>query len=420
MLDILPVVANPEFDVDFDDVNISATPTEVVRTFRQLSGKGPRLLLMDEIQSCKDWVKEIKFLTDHYKDISIVVTGSAMTVSAEEQASVGLGRFFNCYVPPLLFCEFLDYTESWPKNLSRNASLEECLAMKFSNSEINNLNKKFMEYLDYGAYPELVLSGSVRQLTERKKILRTIVYETVLGHGTLKGFEAHHRARLRKVFSYLVAMNGKETNIGSITQHVEGLSRDIIEKYLQDLVSSFLISELKKIGSSSEKELLIKRNSKYLICNPSLPELIFGTLAKDKSSKGHLAEAATIVQHLIHNDSENVRSYYYCNYMLNRKNIEVDIMRTNSFILDDIDLLCEVKWSDNKSNVRKGINSVLSAHKKFKQRILDDARLICTTKTTYSDENENQVLLIPTAQYSLAQGLESLKARFASSNPDPQ
>lgn len=405
--------------VDFG-LSPDPSPAEAAIAFRKFRGKGPLLLLLDEVQSHPDWLREVKFITDHDRDMATVVTGSAISVSPEERARVALGRFSGCHIPPLLFSEFLKYTGQWPDGIPDSADFEGCASRRLGDRAISKLNKDFIDYLSFGAYPEIAFSGTRTQLEKKIFELREQVKDTVIGHGAQKAFGQHDTGMLRKVFRYLASVNGQETSVNSISSNCEGLKRNMVDRYIDALVSSFIVHRHTKLESMSARELLTSRNARYLVCNPSMTELLFGPIGRgDNAATGHMVEAATILQHDLYDSTSAEKRFFFARYKQNRETFEVDIIGNNSGLGDGFDFLCEIKWSDREREIKKGGRNVLMASRKYGGRLDKNARLFCTTKTIQGQEGPSgEVTLVPTALYCLGRGNEFIKSRLGFAKQD--
>ena len=396
--------------VDFDELEVTASPAEMVRAYRSMSGSGQRLILLDEVPAESDWVRTIKAITDRDKKMKVVVSGSAASISRAKRAEIALGRYLDFYIPPLLFCEFLEYTGRWPGSLPKSAGAMECDSHRFKESEVISLNDAMVDYLNFGAYPELALYEGEYTRKEIKDMLHQIMTETLLGHGVLREFGIEKGRELRRILGYLSRVNGQESNAEAIAGNVDGISKKTVSKYLEFLESTFLVRKHVKTNHGTAKSSLRNKNAKYLICNPSFPGMGKGELATRHSKKlGHLAEAAAVLQHPNHTHVYCPTETSYCRFRQNYEDIEVDIIRSSNDPEELIDLMCEVKWSDNPKKLALGKRSLLVASNVFNSRIEGAANLICSTKTTYGKHpGDGRVTFMPTSQYCMARGLETL------------
>lgn len=124
------------------------------------SGEGTRYLFFDEIQSHKDWEKHLKPLVDHRPDLRILVSGSAAAALKRQSTESGAGRFTDFLLPPLTFSEYLSLRPEAPGIHQKEPGV-------YILDDIARLNEQFVEYVNFGGYPELALSSVVRGNPER-------------------------------------------------------------------------------------------------------------------------------------------------------------------------------------------------------------------------------------------------------------
>lgn len=121
-------------------------------------------IFFDEVQYLRDWEIHLKSLVDSYPSYSFVVTGSAAAALKLKSQESGAGRFTDFILPPLTFSEYINF-------IKRNDELIESIEIRsepgeiieYSSSNIEELNKEFCNYLNYGGYPEAVMSKVIQQ-----------------------------------------------------------------------------------------------------------------------------------------------------------------------------------------------------------------------------------------------------------------
>ncbi|MBC7091849.1 MAG: ATP-binding protein, partial [Nitrososphaeria archaeon] len=124
----------------------------------------PKYVVLDEVQYVEAWEKFARFLPEA-KDVKVIVTGSSSKLMSEEYSTVLTGRHVDIEVFPLSFSEFLKFKNLEMKN--KVDIIKERIKVK-----------KFLdEYLEWGGFPEVVLSEG----TERKgELLRSYFYDILL------------------------------------------------------------------------------------------------------------------------------------------------------------------------------------------------------------------------------------------------
>ena len=136
---------------------------------------GRRIAIFDEIQHLKDWEIQLKVLTDRHPNTRFIVSGSAAAALRLKCHESGAVRFTDFFLPPLTFAEFLAFR-----------SLEDALivatrrapAVRYDVHDIQRLNHEFINYLNFGGYPEAVLNESVE--TDVQRFLGRDIIDKVL------------------------------------------------------------------------------------------------------------------------------------------------------------------------------------------------------------------------------------------------
>lgn len=114
-------------------------------------------LFLDEIQNLQNWEKYIRNIYDEFKGrIKIFLSGSNMKLLGREYAYLLSGRHITLVLYPLSFKEFLKFKGILPKR--KNIILEKERAI---------IKKTLNEYIQYGGFPEIVLSGLKEKILQQ-------------------------------------------------------------------------------------------------------------------------------------------------------------------------------------------------------------------------------------------------------------
>ena len=407
---------------DFDSVGVQRSPEKVVAAFNRIRPPGKALVLFDEIQKCKNWESEVKYLTDHEWETQFVVTGSAASSLKRKSTESGVGRFLDYYVHPLYFSEYVRHSGNWGFSLPEDCGYEECLDHRFSEGEISSLNGLLIDYMRYGAFPELGMrKGTLHNPHgEAARIAR----DTIIRTSTPQLYGIGDAEKLEDLFIFLVRNNGQITVVENMANDLDMNARSIL-KYLQFLLSAYLIRKHDKI-SSGARAMLRNRNVKYILMNPASCALYNGRLTEASDGIGHFIEATAISQHPLEVWPREQTFYFSRNVgdgnEHDGKVHEVDIVRAREGIKSNvIEMMCEIKWSDKR--IEKSVGRLREAKDLVSKHLSDDCSLMLTTKSSYGTGNgkAGDVLVLPTSQYCLAQGRRTLLLydRYPSLRYDP-
>src|SRR5690606_38279495 len=120
-------------------------------------------VFFDEIQYLKDWERHLKVLVDAYPYTKFIVSGSAAAALKWRSTESGAGRFTDFMLPPLTFQQLI--------HLKNRNHLIHKSSIHYEGKEIpyslplnlNELNDEFIQYLNFGGYPEVVLSEKIQK-----------------------------------------------------------------------------------------------------------------------------------------------------------------------------------------------------------------------------------------------------------------
>lgn len=343
-----------------------------------------RLVIFDEIQYLPDWEIHLKDLVDTYSNTKFIATGSAAAALKLKSQESGAGRFSEFMLPPLTFYEFLCF-------MKKEEELVEVKDDIYYFNDIDSLNENFINYLNYGGYPEGVLNLEIRK--NQEQFIRNDIIDKVLLKDLPNLYGIDNIQELNRLFSFLAYNAGSEASLENLSQG-SGISKQTIKKYIEYLESAFLIIKLPTVNDNC-RTFLRERNFKIYLNNPSMRAALFTPLNSNENDKiGHLAESAVFSQW---QHSPDFRHLRYARWKQGGNEGEVDIVYLTTSTERPI-WIGEIKWSDkvinNVHSEMKNIIHFLKKHDSVKS-------VVFTTKSSFNElEIENRKLFIyPTAAY---------------------
>lgn len=284
-------------------------------------------VFFDEIQYLKDWELHLKSLVDSYHNVKFVVSGSAAAALKLKSQESGAGRFTEFILPPLTFHEFLSLTDN--ENLIGNYSNED--RRIYTVKDIDKLNIKFLDYINFGGYPELSLSEAIQ--SDPGRYIRNDIIDKVLMRDLPSLYGIKDVQELNSLFTYIAYNSGNEMSLEGISQN-SGVAKNTIKKYITYLEAAFLIKVIHRIDQNGKK---FKRANffKIYLTNPSLRSALFSPITKDDEFIGNMVETAIFAQW-----QHSQGSLYYARW----NSGEVDIVSLNS--KQKPDWCVEIKWSN--------------------------------------------------------------------------
>ncbi len=304
---------------------------ELLNLFLELNNKKSSeetYVFFDEIQYLKDWELHLKSLVDSYHNIKFVVSGSAAAALKLKSQESGAGRFTEFILPPLTFHEFLSLTNN--ENLIDKYDNEDRKIYKVK--DVNKLNQKFLDYINFGGYPELSLSEAIQ--SDPGRYIRNDIIDKVLMRDLPSLYGINDVQELNSLFTYIAYNSGNEMSLEGISQN-SGVAKNTIKKYITYLEAAFLIKVIHRIDQNGKK---FKRANffKIYLTNPSLRSALFSPIDKNDKFMGNMVETAIFAQWQHSQDA----SLYYARW----NSGEIDIVSLNS--KQKPDWCIEIKWSN--------------------------------------------------------------------------
>lgn len=210
------------------------------------------LIAIDEIQLVPNLPSVLKYLYDTY-DIKFIVTGSSAYYMKNmfSESLAGRKRLFEVY--PLSFNELLSFNGVLTSPLSlENAGV-------FVKSEYERLKNYYDSYINYGGFPEVVLSPSI----ENKKEMIQDIISSYINFDIALLSDIRNPANLYKLMRLLAVRIGTKLDVSKLTS-LTGISRPTVENYLDLLEQSYLIRTIPVLSYSPDREITKARKVYFL------------------------------------------------------------------------------------------------------------------------------------------------------------
>lgn len=350
-------------------------------------------IFFDEIQYLKDWEIHLKSLVDSYPSYKFTVTGSAAAALRLKSRESGAGRFTEFRLPPLTFAEYLFFIGK-EEDLFPGSGADVQVSSDFpSCNDIEALNHEFINYLNYGGYPEAVFSDRIKSHSAR--YIKSDIIDKVLLRDLPSLYGISDIQELNRLFTTVAYNTGNEVTLEALSKS-SGVAKNTLKKYLEYLEAAFLIKRVNRVDRNARH---FKRavSFKVYLTNPSMRAALFGYIDEDSEAMGALTETAIFSQWL---HSNIIDELYYARW----KTGEVDIVYIDKSTQKPR-WIVEVKWSDRVYGDFKYAKHVVGFIKKNKMQ--PDA--VITTKTRSGDAVYDDVRLTftPSSLYSYVVGKNS-------------
>lgn len=285
-------------------------------------------IFFDEVQYLKDWEVHLKSLHDSGSPSKFVVSGSAGAALSHGSRESGAGRFTDFLLPPLTFAEYLSFR-------SQDALVEQDDDGLFS-TDIEALNQQFLNYLNFGGYPEIALLDEAHQNTAR--FMRSDIIDKVLLRDLPSLYGITDVRELNRLFTMLAFNSGHELSMESLSKN-SAVAKNTIKRYMDYLETAFLIRTITRVDDNARR---FKRDHSYKVylTNPSLRTGLFSPLTFESDHFGHVAETAIFAQRF-HYPQEHL---HYARWKSGKKQLEVDLVKLDPAMRAET--VTEVKFTD--------------------------------------------------------------------------
>ncbi len=195
-------------------------------------------------------------------------------------------------LPPLTFQEFIHLKDK--NHLITESTIEYdkqnipyCLPLN-----IDELNSEFQQYLNYGGYPEVVLSDKIQN--DMGRYVKSDIVDKVLLRDLPSLYGIRNVQELNRFFTYIAYNTGNEFSY-EVMSRDSGIQKDTLKKYLEYLEAAFLIKVLNKVDINA-KRLKRVTSFKVYLTNPSLRTALFSPVKATDDEMGNMVETAILSQ----------------------------------------------------------------------------------------------------------------------------
>lgn len=349
-------------------------------------------VIFDEIQYLKNWDIHLKTMVDSFRDNKFIVSGSAAAALQYKSNESGAGRFSDFMLPPLTFYEFISM-QGLSHFVKPSVSIgnDENLVF-FEATDIRHFNNLFVDYINYGGYPEAIFSETVRNNPNR--FIRQDVVDKVLLRDLPSLYGISDVQELNALFTTIVYNTANEFSLDALSKQ-SGTPKNTIKKYLEYLEAAFLIRRVRRVDQSGKR---FQRDNffKIYLTNPALRAALFSPLQATDEAMGVMTETAIFAQWM---HQTNFTPWY-----ARWNNGEVDMIKLSDKNLKPLWAL-EIKWSDRYASQPGELKSLL---KFCTDNNLDEAYVTSITKNESIQLENIKLHFIPASVYAYAVGAMTL------------
>lgn len=337
----------------FNGIGINELYNYCKKAVKKENDPGEFYIFFDEIQYLKDWEIHLKSLVDSYHSTKFIVSGSAAAALKLKSQESGAGRFTDFTLPPLTFNEYIHLKELDRLIVPATKKWNKSEFTVYSTVDIQELNRHFIDYINFGGYPEVSLSKEIQSNPGR--YIKSDIIDKVLLRDLPSLYGIQDVQELNSLFTTIAFNSGNEFSYDNLAT-TSGVSKNTIKKYIHYLEAAFLIRIVNRIDLSGKK---FRRANyfKIYLTNPSLRSALFSPINRNSSVIGNMVETAIFSQWF----HRFWRTPYYSRW----KTGEVDIVGLTQDKLKP-SWAVEIKWSNRfheKPSALKSLSKFLVKNK---------------------------------------------------------
>lgn len=220
-------------------------------------------LFLDEIQEIEHWERLVNtFMEETDYDVDIIVTGSNSKMMSSEISTYLTGRYISFRIHPLSFAEYLEFRKKY--------------------SELSDLNREFLRYMEYGGFPAVHL----KQLTlDEAYVIVKDIYNTTVFTDIVKRNQIRKVDQLERIVKYAFDNIGNTFSANSIKKFMQSQSRKIdvetVYNYLSKLESAFILNRCSRKDLQGRE--ILKTQEKFYLADTSFKHAVLGYRQDDIS-----------------------------------------------------------------------------------------------------------------------------------------
>ena len=360
---------------------------------KQPDDKSQYYVFFDEIQYLKDWEVHLKSLVDTYRNTRFVVSGSAAAELKKRSNESGAGRFTDFLLPPLTFYEYIHLKNYQNLLLPQQMQWYDTTVDFYNAIDIKRLNQLFIDYINYGGYPEVVFSEKIQE--DPGQFIRHDIIDKVLLRDLPSLYGIQDVQELNSVFTMIAYHSGDQFSYERMSKE-SGVRKDTLRKYIEYLEAAFLIKVIHRTDDTA-KRYLRETSFKIYLTNPSLRCALFQPITETDAEIGNMVETAVYAQWIPRLGVD----ISYANWRLSKtQQGEVDIVGMNIAQQKPF-WAVEIKWTDRYTEHPEELSSLLYF---MPQTSLTQALVTSKTVTTRHKMSMGILQFIPASCYAYTVG----------------
>lgn len=266
-----------------DDQTIASftdQPIQDIIEYAISKNNGKLYVILDEIQTYKEWYKWIKTYYDRDLDVKFILSGSASLTLQTDANKYLRGRTVEFEIFPLDFKEFLFFNNMAIPEFKKTDNL----SLNFAQRELVNL---LDEYLLIGGFPEWFGIKNRQDAKEEwlihllTDVPKRAIYEDIAGYFNIRN------PKIIDLVLNVISLNQSKIISYEKINEIVNLNRITLLDYIEFLKSSYLILEVPIYGNPKKQ---MKAMKKFLLIDQGLRNSLMKEYALKEDNKGFIVE----------------------------------------------------------------------------------------------------------------------------------
>ncbi len=214
-------------------------------------------LFIDEIQYLDNPASVIKLLCDHhFQRIKLIVSGSSTLDIRKKFKDSLVGRIFIFTVYPLDFEEFLLF-RGWEGNIRD----------RYPEALNEKIKPFFLEYLKYGAYPEVTkIKSAAKKFNYLKHIIDLYIKKDIRDIGEIRNID-----KFNNLLRYLADLSGEMLVVENAANDL-GISKETLNDYIFLLENTYVVYRVPPFYRNIKTEL--KKTPKVFLYDTGIMNML--------------------------------------------------------------------------------------------------------------------------------------------------
>jgi predicted AAA+ superfamily ATPase len=366
------------------------TLQNLVEQFYDLHHPGDKMqwVFFDDIQYKRDWQAQLSSLIQNHPNIRFVASGSATGTLQKFCSDSDPCQLIPFILPPLTFFEYLRFTGQ-ENDLIIESSVQNESKPSYQTRDIKRLNEEFVNYLNFGGFPESALNSTL--CTNEAQVFSDELICKVILNDQASLYGISDTQELNQFLCKLALQTGQEFGIEELSK-LTGIAKSRINYYLEYLETAHLIKRVNRINENAVR-MSRERTFKIHLINSSLRTMLLGRVTAHDDAMPRLAETAIWAQWM---HSRTTSCLHNARWREGRQEMEVELVALDEASQKPL-LAANISWSDQPQESKNHFRSLLDFTNKHQLRRLP----LITTRGHNGITNMEgiDVQFIPTALY---------------------